>query len=162
MEWSTKIGSYSGKYANLQYLLGTQKPQNVGEASYSISTASINIFDKYHKNLSFLGSLNLFYKNKPEINEYYSGFFDSSFVVDVGFLTNIVNPNTNFLTTILSIPLKNCYYTVLGYQSSNEYVGTEIYYVKELKATYQRTELSDKKKFYYYGRKESNRKEGCS
>lgn len=160
MAWTTEIGSYGGKHANLQYLQGKKPSENVGEANYSISTASINIFEKYYRNLSFIGELTLFYKNKPDINEWFSGLFSSSFVVDVNFLKNIENPNTNFLTTLLSIPLENCYYVLLGYQSSNEYIGTEIYYVKELKATYQKTELSDKKKFYKYGRKTIDAREG--
>lgn len=160
MEWTTEIGSYGGKYANLVYLQGKQKPENFGEASYRISTANINIFNKYHKNLSFLGGINLYSNKTPESDEWFGGLFSSSFVVDVDFLKNKENPNKNFVTTLLAIPLKNCYYTVLGYQSNNDYVGTVIYYVKELKATYQNNELNDVKNFYKYGSYTINASEG--
>ena len=138
MAWTTEIGSYGGKYEKLQYLQGKkspEKPENFGDATYRTSTASINIFNKRYKDLTFLGGIGLYSNNTPESNEWFAGLFSSSFVVNVDFLKNKENPNKNFVTTLLAIPLENCYYTVLGYQSSNDHVGTEIYYVKELKAT---------------------------
>ena len=162
MAWTTEIGDYGGKYSGLQYLQGKQKPEkpkNVGEASYRISKASINIFNKRYVDLAFLGGLSL-YSNPPDTDEWFGSLFSSSFVVNVDFLKNKENPNKNFVTTLLAIPLENCYYTVLGYQSSNDHVGTEIYYVKELKATYQKTELSDAENFYRYGSYTINASEG--
>ena len=162
MAWTTEIGDYGGKYEKLQYLQGKkkpEKPENVGEASYRISKASLNIFNKRHIDLAFLGGLAL-YINPPDTDEWFGGLFSSSFVVNVDFLKNKENPNKNFVTTLLAIPLENCYYTVLGYQSNNDYVGTEIYYVKELKATYQKSELSDAENFYRYGSYTINASEG--
>ena len=159
MAWTTEIGDYGGKYEKLQYLQGKQKPENIGEASYRISKANINIFNKRYVKLAFLGGLSL-YSNPPHTDEWFGGLFSSSFVVNVDFLKNKENPNKNFVTTLLAIPLENCYYVVLGYQSNNDYVGTDIYYVKELKATYQKTELSDAENFYRYGSYTINAKEG--
>ena len=162
MAWTTEIGDYGGKYEKLQYLQGKQKPEkpeNVGEASYRISKANISIFNKRYVNLSFLGGLSL-YSNVPSTDEWFAGLFSSSFVVNVDFLKNKENPNKNFVTTLLAIPLENCYYTILAYQSSNDHVGTEIYYVKELKATYQKSELSDAENFYRYGSYTINASEG--
>ena len=90
MAWNTEIGDYGGKYEKLQYLQGKtkpEKPENVGEASYRISKASINIFNKRYVDLSFLGGFSL-YMNPPDTDEWFAGLFSSSFVVNVDFLKN--------------------------------------------------------------------------